>query len=495
MEDLSIEKAAIYRDGRTNCVFSDQSAMILHPGGQFLTYFPRNGQPLRQVTSCVTCVEDAKEKAFLLIELHNSIALHPISVLAEQLYAREIKLKQRSKQTCVWAAPALSVVIDSRSGEQVASVAFEQETARGTVEIQLAADGALNLQSIDQMATVSLSADGLLLKVTFPMFLSEKKVVTKGETYRGLVGADIAYQTVELTQIFSTADYPEEWSRPLELLWHCFQAIGRTEIRSPAFYFPAETPEDIVGEFRTRLPSPQQGDTWKSDSISPAVSLFNYYESPIFAAWSAEATLRNVPNLGIEGVIHCDQARLLCAEGGFFHYFQPGGEVRSFSKDSVPVVIRSQRGNYSLEKVVEMCLTITSQPSAAPKVLAQPDLPDDPEGIKCENNIENVGTFTAYNDGSMRALFDDRTVIRINTDLSVSVLSRKGEQLKLNLDNPYGFEAYIPVCLEFYEWAFSTPEEKARKQVKEAELQLRCQVEVEKIDRLLGLEPRESYEE
>ena len=495
MEDLCIEKAAIYRDGRTHCVFSDQSALILHPGSQFLTYFPRNGQPVRQVTSCVTCVEDAKEKTLLLLELHNSIALRPVSVLAEQLYASDIKLKPRSKETCVWAVPALAVVIDSASGEQVASVTFEQETGRGKIEMQLATDGALNFKSVDQLAAVSLSADGLLLKVTFPLFLSEKKIVTKGETYRGLVGADIAYQCIDLTQIFSTADYPEEWSRPLELLWHCFQAMGRTEIRSPAFYFPTETPEDLAGEFRTRLPCQLQGETWKTDSISPAVSLFNYYESPIFAAWSADATLRNVPSLGVEGVIHSDQARLLCTEGGFFHYFQPGGDIRSFSKDSVPVVIRSPKGNYSIEKVAEMCLSITSQPSATPKIVPQPDLPDDPEGIKCENTIEDVGTFTAYNDGSIRALFNDRTVIRLHSDLSLSVLSRKGEQIKLNLDNPYGFEAYVPVCLEFYEWAFSTPEEKARKLVREAELKLRCQVEVEKIDRLLGLEQRESYED
>ena len=88
----------------------------------------------------------------------------------------------------------LWVVIDSASGEQVASVTFEQETGRGKIEVQLAADGSLNLKSVDQLAAVSLSADGLLLKVTFPLFLSEKKIVTKGETYRGLVGADIAYQ-------------------------------------------------------------------------------------------------------------------------------------------------------------------------------------------------------------------------------------------------------------------------------------------------------------
>ena len=46
---------------------------------------------------------------------------------------------------------------------------------------------AYNLKSVDQLAAVSLSADGLLLKVTFPLFLSEKKIVTKGETLRGLV--------------------------------------------------------------------------------------------------------------------------------------------------------------------------------------------------------------------------------------------------------------------------------------------------------------------
>ena len=62
------------------------------------------------------------------------------------------------------------------------------------------------------------------------------------------------------------------------------------------------------------------------------------------------------------------------------------------------------------------------------------------DGVKFENEVEGLGNFIAYNDKSIRVLFQDRTLIRIYHDFTVSAISRTGDHAKFNLDKPFGFE-------------------------------------------------------
>jgi hypothetical protein len=56
---------------------------------------------------------------------------------------------------------------------------------------------------------------------------------------------------------------------------------------------------------------------------------------------------------------------------------------------------------------------------------------------------------------------------------------------KMSLDNPFGFETYIPIVLEFYEWVFTSPEQQAAKrQAKEVRDRL-INAETQRIERLL----------
>jgi hypothetical protein len=49
MERIVLAKALIYEDGRAHFVFSDRTAVILHPKGDCFTYFTKTGQKIRQL--------------------------------------------------------------------------------------------------------------------------------------------------------------------------------------------------------------------------------------------------------------------------------------------------------------------------------------------------------------------------------------------------------------------------------------------------------------
>ena len=48
-EQISLQSAVIYDDKRAHFVFSDKTALILHPNGDCVTLFTRNGQKVRQL--------------------------------------------------------------------------------------------------------------------------------------------------------------------------------------------------------------------------------------------------------------------------------------------------------------------------------------------------------------------------------------------------------------------------------------------------------------
>jgi hypothetical protein len=112
------------------------------------------------------------------------------------------------------------------------------------------------------------------------------------------------------------------------------------------------------------------------------------------------------------------------------------------------------------------------------------------DGVKHENEVEGVGSFIAYNDRSIRVLFEDRTCIRIYSDFSVSAISRSGESARFTLENPFGFESYIPVCVEFYNWAFLSHTEQGKRIQETAEREAIVNAELSKFERISNQNPQ-----
>ena len=53
-ETISLSQAVIYDDKRAHFIFSDKTALILHPNGDCFTLFSRNGQKIRQLVRYAT---------------------------------------------------------------------------------------------------------------------------------------------------------------------------------------------------------------------------------------------------------------------------------------------------------------------------------------------------------------------------------------------------------------------------------------------------------
>jgi len=85
-----------------------------------------------------------------------------------------------------------------------------------------------------------------------------------------------------------------------------------------------------------------------------------------------------------------------------------------------------------------------------------------------EMDVKDLGHFTAFANRAIKAVFQDRTIVRMMKDCKIiRVLNRRGDELLFNLDHPSPaqkeYEDYIKVAHEFFEWMFTSSEEKEAK--------------------------------
>ena len=84
----------------------------------------------------------------------------------------------------------------------------------------------------------------------------------------------------------------------------------------------------------------------------------------------------------------------------------------------------------------------------------------DSDNILNEIEMKDLGLFTAYKNKSVKAKFNDRTIIRLMSDCEIiRILNCRGDELLFNIQHPnqslfneYG--QYIKLTQEFLEYAF-----------------------------------------
>lgn len=75
--------------------------------------------------------------------------------------------------------------------------------------------------------------------------------------------------------------------------------------------------------------------------------------------------------------------------------------------------------------------------------------------------VEGVGTFTAYQDGSVKVAFEDRALLYMDANNShCTVIDPDGRKITVASDNAVGVEQYVAEAAEFYAWAFCSPIER-----------------------------------
>ena len=323
--------------------------------------------------------------------------------------------------------------------------------------------GTIRYKSIDGDASIALNPNGVLFKVTYPLLLPHRKPSwSEGQHNR----VRLTYEYVNLSQVFHVSNYPQEWTPALDV---AMAAAGR-EPR------PADTEE-----FAVVLPGQARGEIWNEDSVSPAVSFFQYFGEFVYFHWEPAATFYVSSPGSCTVLVHEDQSLVECTGDFFTHYRKEGSSIK-FTAQTVPLGNRNVK--YSLSEIVARCKEFQSMPAPARVPEVQDHEEEFLDGVKFENEVEGLGNFIAYNDRSIRVLFNDRTLVRIYHDFTVSAISRNGEAAKFNLENPYGFEQYVPVCVEFYNWAFTSQAEQIRRANETAERENIVGAEISRNERL-----------
>lgn len=477
MEGEVMTKAVVFFDGRCHATFDDGTGVILHSGAQFCTYFKKNGESQRMLTACST--GKAKDKVISTLEFYNSVALKPTTILGEAM--GEVVKKEHKITQLYFSAPGVVSVVDDQAHQVLRQYSLTDDDKECILIKD--AQGSYTIHSPDNEASVTLSPNGLLFRVCYPLLLPHRKPImteiSKKKTMK------LFYEYITVSQVFSTANYPDQWEPILSILYSAYLADNRENIRSPQSYNTQPTIQ--AGEFIIPLIFSTQGDIWKDDSISPSVQFLNYYSSPIHTVWTPQATFYCISKEDIEVLVHIDHTILIVYNHIYKHYRD--GQVFSFTSDSVSPIIRTPTHQYLLTEVVEICGKIQANPwENTPQIKEPLDEDFDAEGVKLENVIEGVGLFTAYNDRSVRVLFDDRIVIRIYRDMTATAIDRKGQIIKLNLTNPYGFETYVPICMEFYSFVFTSNMQKKEMQEEMIHRENVVKTEINCIHRLISTE-------
>ena len=89
-----------------------------------------------------------------------------------------------------------------------------------------------------------------------------------------------------------------------------------------------------------------------------------------------------------------------------------------------------------------------------------------------EQEVPGCGKFTAFSSGAVRAIYDDRTVVSSTPDRTVcEVVLSTGQVLTVNSNNPMTVRRYVVPVLQFAQWAFATPSERAERIARERKVQ------------------------
>jgi len=105
-----------------------------------------------------------------------------------------------------------------------------------------------------------------------------------------------------------------------------------------------------------------------------------------------------------------------------------------------------------------------------------------------ETTVDNLATLKAYKNGNVRAYFVDRTLVNMNQgEKYAKLITKLGEEVKLSIDQPIGYERYIQVCLEFIDWAFTPEYERMLREDKKEHDNAIIQAELDQINRAMCL--------
>ena len=252
---------------------------------------------------------------------------------------------------------------------------------------------------------------------------------------------------------------------------------------------------------------------WTEDDISPA-SFMQSYKKNIMLQWSPQSTTRMVSTgEAIEVLVHQDETVLLIRDGGRFinHYRNNSSLVptlRSFTCDTIPFSVSDNTDpvnnpRVQLQEILSDAFIILKHPYEPNPLYAAVNSEDNDDPLSKANlmaaqdnllvkemKVEGLAHFMAYSNKSIKVSFSDRTLLRMMHNCPIiRILNKLGEEISLNVVKPNilynDYKNYIKVADEFYEWAFSTQEERQAKELEQQRQREIIEYEMQRIQRTL----------
>ena len=255
-----MERVAVYESGRAEAVFSDGSAVVLHPPiAQRVTFFDSNGARQRLLSSCLPKCSgktDLRAKILTAAGIRDRFHPHP-SCLSD--FKRKQRRPGRATQT-LW--PAIT--------------RFQPE-----------ADGSVRVASIDGLTQVTLASHSRTYVVEWWRPCRCEAEMRCGE-------AQIVYEYVRQEQCFAVEPVQLAWVYPVFLALH---SQGK-EVLSLAAVLEQQLAEgqalDSGYGVSTALPEEPTSSypsDYSSDSISPAVLMGEPSEGAVALVWARGSTI------------------------------------------------------------------------------------------------------------------------------------------------------------------------------------------------------------
>ncbi|CDW85361.1 UNKNOWN [Stylonychia lemnae] len=251
---------------------------------------------------------------------------------------------------------------------------------------------------------------------------------------------------------------------------------------------------------------------WSNDDISPA-SFLHSHKKNVAIQWNTLSTTRVSSDGNIIQVqVHQDESILLLRENGQYisHLKQNNNlepPLRQFTCETIPFSVVDSidpinHPRLQLQEILAHPFVILKQLYEPNPLYVKETKPEEDHLSKAslmasqdniilkEMHMEGLGHFQAYSNKSIKVSFEDRTILRMmrNCDI-IRILNKYGEEINLNVQKPNilynDYRNYIKVADEFYEWAFSSQEERQQKELEEQKKQEAIDLEMQKIQRTL----------
>jgi hypothetical protein len=448
-----MKRVILFCDGSATAVFEDGSGIVLSSNTRF-RYLSREGDhSTHQLTAFATfknyskehCEEDSKQKLIQLVQFVNRHMEYPY--------------------LCTNILPEHTRIVKSKNLYVRASWSMSPDSVR------ILPDASISLTSQEKTAMITLSANRRMVTIQYLAKVQETRTIKSQK-----------HSYVWLEQLFSLNQYPQRWKEAIELLLFICDASAKGALlnENVITYLPS-TKEPVnfehVTKEETSLVTCERCLKLLSSCDYDSKSLFTPSKdldasSNILVEKSPYATFVYLPIEKQVEVRLCNGDVLLSnADRTSFTHWMVSDEglplQRVYHLRTIPTNLLLIAGD-NLHHKIELSRLIKS----ALRFLSNADLLQvrirdirctphmrSCSSITIEQVVSGLAKFTLFEDRSVKAVFNDRTTVKISDNIA-HIISKEGEELKFSIELALGYEDYVKVVYDFLLWATRSEEQK-----------------------------------